>query len=107
MAVSRDDIVAAGLALLDETGLEGLTLRRLAERLGIRAPTLYWHVRDKRELLDLMVSVIMDEALADWREPHPGQPWWDWLAGRARGLRARLLGHPDGARVLGGKPTTP
>ena len=108
MAVTRDGIVAAGLALLDEGGLEGLTLRRLAGRLGIRAPTLYWHVRDKRELLDLMVSVIMDEALADWREPHPGQPWWDWLAGRARALRAGLLAHRDGALVLAGnRPAQP
>ena len=108
MAVTRDRIVAAGLALLDEGGLEGLTLRRLAERLGIRAPTLYWHVRDKRELLDLMVSVIMDEALADWREPQPGQPWWDWLAGRARALRAGLLAHRDGALMLAGnRPTQP
>jgi TetR/AcrR family tetracycline transcriptional repressor len=108
VAVSRDDIVAAGLALLDEGGLEGLTLRRLAERLGIRAPTLYWHVRDKRELLDLMVSAIMDEALADWREPHPGQPWWDWLAGRARALRAGLLAHRDGALMLAGnRPVQP
>ena len=108
MAVTRDDIVAAGLALLDEGGLEGLTLRRLAERLGIRAPTLYWHVRDKRELLDLMVSAIMDEALADWREPHPGQPWWDWLAGRARALRAGLLAHRDGALMLAGnRPVQP
>jgi TetR/AcrR family transcriptional regulator, tetracycline repressor protein len=108
VAVSRDGIVAAGLALLDEAGLEGLTLRRLADRLGIRAPTLYWHVRDKRELLDLMVSVIMDEALADWREPHPGQPWWDWLAGRARALRAGLLAHRDGALMLAGnRPAQP
>jgi len=108
VAVTRDGIVVAGLALLDEGGLEGLTLRRLAERLGIRAPTLYWHVRDKRELLDLMVSVIMDEALADWREPHSGQPWWDWLAGRARALRAGLLAHRDGALVLAGnRPAQP
>jgi TetR/AcrR family tetracycline transcriptional repressor len=108
VAVTRDDIVAAGLALLDEGGLEGLTLRRLAERLGIRAPTLYWHVRDKRELLDLMVSEIMDEALADWREPHPGQPWWDWLAGRARALRTGLLAHRDGALMLAGnRPARP
>jgi TetR/AcrR family transcriptional regulator, tetracycline repressor protein len=108
VAVTRDGIVAGGLALLDEGGLEGLTLRRLADRLGIRAPTLYWHVRDKRELLDLMVSVIMDEALADWREPRPGQPWWDWLAGRARALRAGLLAHRDGALMLAGnRPTQP
>jgi TetR/AcrR family tetracycline transcriptional repressor len=102
MAVTRDEIVAAALALLDEAGLEGLTLRRLAEQLGIRAPTLYWHVRDKRELLDLAASAIMDEALAGWREPRPGQPWWEWLAGRTRAIRTGLLAHRDSALVLAG-----
>jgi TetR/AcrR family transcriptional regulator, tetracycline repressor protein len=102
MAVTRDEIVAAALALLDEAGLEGLTLRRLAERLGIRAPTLYWHVRDKRELMDLLAGAIMDEALAGWREPQPGQAWWEWLAGRSRAVRAGLLAHRDGALVLAG-----
>jgi TetR/AcrR family tetracycline transcriptional repressor len=108
MAVTRDEIVAAGLALLDEAGLEGLTLRRLAARLGIRAPTLYWHVRDKRELLDLLSGAIMEQALAQWREPRPGQAWWDWLAGRARAMRTALLGHRDSALMLAGnRPDRP
>ena len=72
--VQLDDRVAVALDLLDEAGLDGLTLRQLAGRLGIRAPTLYWHVRDKRELLDLLAGAVMDEALAGWREPRPGQP---------------------------------
>jgi TetR/AcrR family tetracycline transcriptional repressor len=106
MAVSRDEIVAAALALLDEAGLEGLTLRRLAGQLGIRAPTLYWHVRDKRELLDLAAGAVMDEALAGWREPPPGQPWWEWLAGRTRAIRTGLLAHRDSALVLAGNRPT-
>jgi AcrR family transcriptional regulator len=108
MAVTRDEIVAAGLALLDEAGLEGLTLRRLAARLGIRAPTLYWHVRDKRELLDLLSGAIMEQALAQWREPRPGQAWWDWLAGRSRAMRMALLAHRDSALMLAGnRPDRP
>jgi TetR/AcrR family tetracycline transcriptional repressor len=102
MAVTRDEIVAAALAQLDEAGLEGLTLRRLAERLGIRAPTLYWHVRDKRELMDLIAGAVMDQALAGWREPRAGQDWWEWLAGRTRAIRAGLLAHRDSALVLAG-----
>ena len=86
MPVNRQQIVAAALDLLDENGLAGLTLRQLASRLGIRAPTLYWHVRDKRELLDLVAAAILDEALAAWREPQPGQPWPDWLAAVIRSL---------------------
>ncbi len=104
--MTRNEIVAAALALLDEAGLDGLTLRRLADRLGIRAPTLYWHVRDKRELLDLVASAIMDQALAGWREPRPGQAWWDWLAGRARVMRSALLAHRDSAMILAGNRPT-
>jgi len=100
--VTREQIVAAALDLLDEAGLAGLTLRRLADRLGIRAPTLYWHVRDKRELLDLVAAAILDQALAGWREPQPGQPWWEWLAARARVMRAALLAHRDSALVVSG-----
>jgi TetR/AcrR family tetracycline transcriptional repressor len=102
MPVTRGQIVAAALDLLDEAGLDGLTLRQLAGRLGIRAPTLYWHVRDKRELLDLLAAAILDEALAAWREPQPGQPWWEWLAARARAMRAALLAHRDSARIVAG-----
>jgi TetR/AcrR family tetracycline transcriptional repressor len=106
MAVTRDEIVTAAVDLLDEAGLEGLTLRRLAGRLGIRAPTLYWHVRDKRELLDLIAGAILDQALAGWREPRPGQTWWEWLAGRTRAMRTALLAHRDSALVLAGNRPT-
>jgi TetR/AcrR family transcriptional regulator, tetracycline repressor protein len=102
MPVTREHIVAAALELLDDAGLAGLTLRRLADRLGIRAPTLYWHVRGKRELLDLLAAAILDEALAGWRAPQPGQPWWEWLAARARVMHTALLAHRDSALVVSG-----
>src|ERR1700761_452856 len=97
MPVNREQIVAGALDLLDEDGLAGLTLRQLAGRLGIRAPKLDWHVRDKRELLDLLAAASLDEALSAWREPQPGQPWWEWLAARARVMRTALLAHRDSA----------
>jgi AcrR family transcriptional regulator len=106
MPVTRERIVAVALELLDEAGLDGLTLRRLAERLGIRAPTLYWHVRNKRELLDLLAGAILEQALAGWREPQPGQPWWEWLAARARVMRTALLAHRDSALVVSGNRPT-
>src|SRR6266540_7463410 len=43
MALDKDRIVAEAVALLDEGGLDGVTLRKLAQRLGVQAPTLYWH----------------------------------------------------------------
>src|ERR1700744_1750417 len=102
MPVTRERIVTVALELLDEAGLDGLTLRRLADRLGIRAPTLYWHVRNKRELLDLLAAAIVEGARARWREPQPGQPWWEWLAARARVMRTGLLAHRDSAMVVSG-----
>jgi TetR/AcrR family tetracycline transcriptional repressor len=107
MALTQADVVRAAVALLHDGGLAGLTLRRLASTLGVQAPTLYWHVRDKRHLLDLMAVHIMSEALTPaMREPAPGQPWWDWLAQRARALRAAMLAHPDGALVVAGNRPT-
>ncbi len=107
MALTQADIVRAAVALLHDGGLAGLTLRRLASALGVQAPTLYWHVRDKRHLLDLMAVYIINSALTPaMREPAPGQPWWDWLAERARALRAAMLAHPDGALVVAGNRPT-
>jgi TetR/AcrR family tetracycline transcriptional repressor len=107
MALTQADVVRAAVALLHDGGLAGLTLRRLASALGVQAPTLYWHVRDKRHLLDLMAIYIMSSALTPaLLEPAPGQPWWEWLAERARALRAAMLAHPDGALVVAGNRPT-
>jgi TetR/AcrR family transcriptional regulator, tetracycline repressor protein len=93
----RDDVIDAALALLDERGLDGLTTRRLAERLGVRAGALYWHVRDKRELLTALADRIVTQA-------QPAQPpagdWAAYLIDGARQLRAAMLAHPDGARLV-------
>jgi TetR/AcrR family transcriptional regulator, tetracycline repressor protein len=48
MKTDKDQIIAAALTLLDERGLDGLTTRALADRLGIRQPALYWHFKDRR-----------------------------------------------------------
>ena len=107
MALSREQVVRAAVALLDEVGLEGLTLRRLASELGVQAPTLYWHVRDKRHLLDLMAEEIVREtAPRDLSEPAPGQPWWDWLEERTRLSFEALLRHRDAALVVAGNRPT-
>ncbi len=92
----------AALDLLDEAGLDGLTLRRLADRLDVRAPALYWHVRNKAELLEAVAARVFADALADLEAPRRGEPWPDWLADTAHRLRRAALSHRDGARVLAG-----
>ena len=59
MALDRERIVAEAVALLDADGLEHVTLRKLAARLGAQAPTLYWHMKNKQgSQLDIFFELI-------------------------------------------------
>jgi TetR/AcrR family tetracycline transcriptional repressor len=100
VALTKAQIVDEAVALLDEGGLEAVTFRRLAERLGVRSPSLFWHIRNKALLLEAMAEAILAPAFGDIRPPEPGERWQDWLARLAERLRLTLLAHPDGARVL-------
>jgi TetR/AcrR family tetracycline transcriptional repressor len=96
MALAREDVVRAALRLLDEVGLESLSLRKLAKGLGIQAPTLYWHFKNKQDLLDEMAATAMAEA-ENGGLPDPDAGWDSWLAWMARRIRRAMLAHRDGA----------
>ncbi|CAO3434449.1 TetR/AcrR family transcriptional regulator C-terminal domain-containing protein [Azospirillum doebereinerae] len=99
MKVQRQDVLDAALALLDEVGMEGLTMRRLAQALGIQAPSLYWHFPGKQALLDAMADAILAEvALPD----DPALPWDAWVLLVATEFRRALKARRDGARVYAG-----
>jgi TetR/AcrR family transcriptional regulator, tetracycline repressor protein len=100
MPLQREAVARAALRLLDEVGLDGLTVRRLAADLNIQNSSLYWHFTNKQELLNCMAEVIVADAFADLRPPDPDQDWATWLAGFARVLRRMTLAHRDGARTL-------
>lgn len=97
--LDRSQVVTAALELLDDVGLEGLSTRRLAERLGVQSPSLYWHVRDKEELLDLLADRIMSEVPV----PAPDLPWRERLERLLTAGRRALRAHRDAARVLAGR----
>ncbi len=98
MALDRAQVVTAAIELLDEVGLDGLTLRRLAQELGVQAPALYWHFKNKQELLDqMMVTISATEAPVEL--PAQGQAWDEWLAQRARDIRRSRNSHRDGAML--------
>jgi TetR/AcrR family transcriptional regulator, tetracycline repressor protein len=105
MALTQEQVVKRAVDLMAEAGLEALTLRRLATELGVSAPTLYWHVRNKRQLLDLMAEALVARAGRS-TSPAPGQPWWDWLADRARRMFRVLTSHRDAALVVAGNRPT-
>lgn len=97
-------MLAAGLRVLERDGLDALTMRKVADDIGVRAASLYWYVRDKDELLDLLA----DELLAglDARSPVDPADWRGSLAGLLREMRGHLLGRRDSARLLAGRFTT-
>jgi TetR/AcrR family tetracycline transcriptional repressor len=94
--IERGAVVRAALVLLDEAGLEGLSMRRLADSLGVKAASLYWHVKNKEELLGLLA----DEICAEVREPEASLPWREKLEKLVRENRRVLVRHRDAARVL-------
>lgn len=104
--ITRERIVAAALELLDETGMDALTVRALASRLDVRAPALYWHVRNKQELLDEMATEVMRRVAGAVAAVLPGDGWRDDLAAYARVLRSEYLLHRDGARIFSGTRIT-
>ncbi|MGW4486723.1 TetR/AcrR family transcriptional regulator C-terminal domain-containing protein [Amycolatopsis sp. NPDC004368] len=101
MALTKQDIARSGLRLLNEVGLNGLTLRLIAGDLGVKAPALYWHVKNKQELLDEMATQMLADAAAG-RVPPAGLDEWQSLEHLARGLRDALLAYRDGAKVFAG-----
>jgi TetR/AcrR family tetracycline transcriptional repressor len=105
VALTQEQVVRRAVDLMAEAGLEAVTLRRLATELGVSAPTLYWHVRNKRELLDLMAEALVAGA-GRASSPAPGQPWWGWLAERARLQFRALVSHRDAALVVAGNRPT-
>jgi TetR/AcrR family tetracycline transcriptional repressor len=106
MKVDRQRIVDAALELLNEAGVDGLTTRALARRLGVQQPALYWHFRSKRLLLDALNQEILARGHRV-RLPAPGQDWRDFLMANARSFRGALLGYRDGARVHAGTEADP
>jgi TetR/AcrR family tetracycline transcriptional repressor len=100
MALDRERIVAEAVALLDAEGFENVTTRKLAARLGVQSPTLYWHLPNKAALVNALAEAILEQEFPELEPPGPDEHWQDWLGALAGRLRRALLAHPDGARIL-------
>ena len=106
MKVNREIVIEAGLNLLNEVGLEQLTLRRLAKSLKIQAPTLYWHFKSKEELIDAMATLVLAKGVASLVPKKSASDWKIWVNAFGMGLRQTLLKYRDGARVVAGSRLT-
>ncbi|MGW4101627.1 TetR/AcrR family transcriptional regulator C-terminal domain-containing protein [Streptomyces sp. NPDC004976] len=91
-------VIRTALELLDEKGLDALSTRAVADRLGVRMNTVLWHVKTKARMLELMADAVVGEApLNDLPTP-----WDERVRELARRYRRALLAHRDGARLVVG-----
>jgi AcrR family transcriptional regulator len=88
--------VAAALALIDREGLEALSMRRLADDLGVGTMSLYHYVDDKEDLSRAVLNVV----LGDFHRPAPDEPWTNMAKAVASGFRASALAHPAAIGLL-------
>ncbi|CAL9560483.1 Tetracycline repressor protein class A from transposon 1721 [Streptomyces sp. enrichment culture] len=103
--LDRRRVADTALKLLNEVGLDGLTLRTIARELDVKAPALYWHFKDKQALLDEMATEMYRRMVAG-TPLDPADTWRERLLKANRGLRASLLAYRDGARVFSGSRFT-
>ena len=88
--LTRPRALAAAVALADAEGIAALTMRRLAQELGIEAMSLYHHVANKEDILDGMVDLVF----AEIELPPEGAEWKAAMRGRAGSARATMTRHP-------------
>jgi TetR/AcrR family tetracycline transcriptional repressor len=100
--IDRVQIVAEALRLLQREGLEGVSTRRVAERLGVKSPALYWHVHNKDELLQL----VADALCAEMALPRRRQSFRKRLEQIASEYRRVLVAHRDAHRLFAELPPT-
>lgn len=94
--LSKERVLQAAVDLADEEGIAAVTMRHLAERLGVEAMSLYYHVANKEALLDGMVEIIgseINEAMKSLDLPAPEDDWKRAMRTRILAAREVLLGH--------------
>jgi AcrR family transcriptional regulator len=94
--LTRERLVEAALGLVDEEGLEGLSMRALADRLQVKAASLYWHVRDRDELLELLADGILESV----GRPRQRATWRETVQATAGALQRTVSAHKDANRIL-------
>jgi TetR/AcrR family tetracycline transcriptional repressor len=89
--LTRDRVIDAALSILDDQGLQGVTMRAVAREVGVEAMSLYNHVQDKDDLLDGICSAVM----RDFRIPEDDSDTLETARHAAREWRRLLRAHPN------------
>jgi AcrR family transcriptional regulator len=99
--LTRERVVAAGIELADRDGIESISMRRLAQELGVEAMSLYTHVRNKEDLLDGMVDAVIGEIPTSTG----GAGWKASLRQMSLAARSVVLTHPWAPRPIESRTT--
>jgi TetR/AcrR family transcriptional regulator, tetracycline repressor protein len=99
--LNRDAVIEAALAMLDAVGVDGLSMRALADSLGVKAASLYWHLRDKDQLLELVAESVLDRVAV----PTSPSTWRPQVTAVCAELAGFLKQHKGAATVVLSSPT--
>ncbi len=99
--LTREQIVAAAITLVDREGLDALSMRKLAAELGMGPMSLYYHVKDKSALYDLILDAVMGDV--DYSVDDPSLPPHERIIRMARAFRMALLAHPHATVIAMGR----
>jgi AcrR family transcriptional regulator len=94
--LTRERVLKAALTLVDKGGVEELSMRTVAGKLGVEAMSLYRHVKDKQDLLNGVADLVLSEV----EVPPPGTPWREAMRRRALSAREVFIRHPSSALVV-------
>jgi len=101
--LSRERVLRAALVLADKSGVDALSMRKLARKLGVEAMSLYKHVAGKEDVLDGLVDLVVGEIDV----PPPGTPWRQAMRTRALSARDALRRHPWAILLIQSVKPTP
>ncbi|HUZ70586.1 MAG TPA: TetR family transcriptional regulator [Candidatus Saccharimonadales bacterium] len=94
--LNREAVIQAALGMLDAVGVEGLSMRALADRLGVKAASLYWHIRDKEQLLELVAEAVLERVAV----PASSLGWRPQVTAACDDLAQFLKVHQGAATVV-------
>lgn len=97
--ISRQAAILASIEIIDEEGLDNFNLARLAERLGVRTPSLYYHFTDRSEILNAIARYLAGVSVIQPRQP-PGPDWPEYFVTLCLNFRESVLRHRNAAPIL-------
>jgi len=95
-SISREEIIRAAVGIVEVGGYEEMSIRNLAAELGVSPMSLYRHMRDKDDLLDEVVDILLAEV---WRPAADESDWQAWIIEAAARMRQFLVRQPAGLHV--------